>query len=173
MAFPVAISKYGGTNQRVLRALKSGRIPYTMGMVYHWMLRLKVGDWTGEADGSQTFDLNTLATTLKRPTFPADVEILDGTKCYLVTAFAGGTVNACTVTLGDAGAANGLLTSTSVFTGQALGWKQTTAATEFRQHYEAAFVPQIVLATTNGNTNALTAGELWVDIPFTKSPVVA
>lgn len=173
MAFPITISRHGNSNQRVLQGLRSGRIPYVVGFTYHWILPFTVGQWAGEADGSTVINLNTLAATLGKSTFPTDVEILAGTKVYLVTAFAGGTVDACTIILGDTNDDNGLVTSTNVFTGQSAGWKQTPSAAEYAQHYESAFVPAITIATTTGNTNALTAGSLIVDIPFTPAVKVA
>jgi hypothetical protein len=88
------------------------------------------------------------------------------------TDFAGGAVSAATVTVGDAGSANELLTSTSVFTGvQNTAWIQTVGASlnsDFQR--EAAYSPILTLATTNGNTADLTAGSLIVRIYYVLLP---
>lgn len=78
------------------------------------------------------------------------------------TAFAGAT--AITAVMGDAGAANGLLTSTSL---ASTGIVQTTGAAERVPRFEAAFVPQIqvtLVSVTPLSNASLTAGEAVFEI---------
>lgn len=79
----------------------------------------------------------------------------------------------CTVTVGDAGDTDGLLTSTDLKT---TGVVQTTGAAERIPRQESAFQPYIVI-TTSGATpmppQSITAGEFEVQIHYEPIPKVA
>lgn len=121
-----------------------------------------VGDVALTAATSQEVDLN---VAFPGNAFPANVRI---NGCYIkrITDFAGGAITALTVQVGDTGDPNGLLTATSVFTGVGAGYTETTAAAQFAQRLETAFVPTLTLTSTTANLTALTAGRLKVVIPF-------
>lgn len=167
MSFPIKIGGRGRSNARVLQAERSGRIPYAIGRLYWWQTIVAVGGFTGEADGVQEINLNTLAAT--RITFPTNVWREVGIIRPL-TAFSGGTVNAATAELGDTNDPNGLVLASDIFTGSSLLGLDVTSPTaaEFLPRHEAAFVPALTIRTTAGNTNALTAGRLAVIIGFRK-----
>lgn len=111
---------------------------------------------------SQEIDLN---VAFPQNTFPTNV-LMDG--CYIVrvTDFAGGTISAYSAEVGDTGDPNGLLTSTSVFTGVGAGYTETPAAAQFAKRLETAFVPTLTLTSVTANLDATTAGQLKVVIPI-------
>jgi hypothetical protein len=111
-------------------------------------------------------DVATLPIGKTGDLFPANVYV-DGCVVNRITAFAGGTPT-ITAVVGDAGATNGLFTSTSIAT---TGAAQTIAATEFAEHFEAAFDP-IITITSNRLFSALSAGELEVLIPYSAPPTI-
>ena len=161
--FPTLIGKGNGGNGRVVNNLKRNLFPFAVNFKWVWYTVFDITRSVAalEADGSQEFDLHTYDPT---NLFPANVE---RKKPYvrLITNFTGGAVNASTITVGDTGAANGLITSTSVFSG-APKIIQTVGATEYADRIETAFIPVAVIATTNGNVNALTAGKALIAIAF-------
>lgn len=121
-----------------------------------------VGDVALTAATSQEVDLN---VAFPASTFPTNVR-MNG--CYIkrITDFSGGGITALTVQVGDTADPNGLLTATSVFTGVGAGFTETTAAAEFAQRIETAFVPTLTLTSTTDDLDALVAGRLKVVIPF-------
>lgn len=160
--FPTLIGKGNGGNGRVVNNLKRNLFPFAVNFKWVWYTIFDITlAGSLDADGSQEFDLHTYdANNL----FPANVE---RKKPYvrLITNFTGGAVNAATITVGDTGAANGLITATSVFSG-APKIIQTVGAAEYADRIETAFIPVAVIATTNGNVNALTAGKALIAIAF-------
>jgi hypothetical protein len=163
--FPIPLGRDGSSNARVLNALRSARIPYAASWPYWYQCRVQVGDFTGEADGDQTLDLNTL---FPANAFPANVKRL----CPYVlvgTGIGGGTISAADIEVGDAGDPNGLVIASSAFTGVA-GLICTPAAAEYRPRTEATFAPTLRILTTGGNTNAITAMDLTVVIRFAPLP---
>lgn len=77
------------------------------------------------------------------------------------TDFAGGAVSACTASLGKSGAATKYMNATDVFTGAANGVANATVGTV--HGVEPAGTELLVtLATTDADTDALTAGQLTV-----------
>lgn len=163
--FGLRIGARNGSNAGVARGLKNNRIPFAWADPFVWYQKfdiLRAG--TLDADGIQEFDLHTYnANNL----FPANV--MRATPfLYLAEVFAGGTVNACTVEMGDANDPNGLHTAVNVWTGATLGYlANTVSAAEYAPRFEASFIPSITIRTTAGNIAALTTGELWVGIKFT------
>ncbi len=95
---------------------------------------------------------------------------VDGAWIRRITDFSGGAVSACAVEGGDTGDDNGLLTTTSVFTGVGAGITQTTGAAEFARHEESSFVPTFTITTVTANVDQLTAGELDYFIRFQPNP---
>ena len=169
--FPLRIGARNGSNGGVIRALKSNRIPHAAAFKFWWYQKfdiLRAG--TLDADTSQDFDLHTYNPY---NLFPANV-IRSKPLLYLAEVFAGGTIAACTCSLGDAGDPDGLQTSTNIFTGQSLGYKaNTTGAAEYADRFEAAFVPLLQVNTTTGTVAAHTTGELWAMIGFSPVPGVS
>jgi len=103
--------------------------------------------------------------------FPANAAPLFA-EIKVETDFSGGSVSAATVTVGDAGSANELLTSTNVFTGvQNTAWIQTTgAALNGKFQREAAYSPILTITTTTDNAVNLDAGSLLVRIYYVLLP---
>lgn len=103
--------------------------------------------------------------------FPANAAPLFA-EIKVETDFSGGSVSAATVTVGDAGSANELLTATNVFTGvQNTAWIQTTAAAingKFQR--EEAYSPILTITTTSDNAVNLSAGSLLVRIYYVLLP---
>lgn len=103
--------------------------------------------------------------------FPADAAPI---ACEMVvdTDFAGGSVSACVVEVGDAGDTDELLTSSNVFTGvQNTAWVQTDAAARVGKfHRETAYAPEVKFTSTTDNLDALTAGSLRVRIYYALLP---
>lgn len=151
-----------GSDARYLDGLQSGLFRQTpWSPDFWWIQRVRVADLTLDNDTSTTVSLNGVYTT---NTFPTNVKRA-GAAIYLRTAFSGGTVDGCTVDLGDAGDVDELLDGVDVFTGATAGWYDTTAGVSRDvQNYESAYAPTLTIITTTGNGNALTAGELWVAI---------
>lgn len=152
-------------NSIIHRKRTHGEFPWLERPPFVWECEVAVGDFVGEADGSQVLDLDAL---YPRKPFINEVYLEPGAEIIPIVAFAGGTVNACTVILGDVGDDNGLVTSSSVFTGVTLGAPiATPSAAQYALRPEAAFLPILTIATTAGNVSALTAGRLLIRIPFT------
>ena len=152
-------------NPRIHQLRTQGKFPWLERPPFVWELEVSVGDFTGEADGSQVLDLDALYP--KNP-FIDEVWLEPGAHIVPLVAFAGGTVNACTVILGDVGDDNGLVTSSSVFTGVTIGAPIVTpSAAQYALRSESGFLPILTIATTAGNVSALTAGSLLIRIPFT------
>jgi hypothetical protein len=92
------------------------------------------------------------------PDFPEDV-IRSRPQLVKRTAVAG--VTTPTIVVGDANAANGLITS-SALTGT--GRVVTAGAAEFADVEEAAFIPQVTIGSVTTPLTSVTAGEFRVDI---------
>ncbi len=169
--FPVRIGARNGSNAGMIRSLKSNRVPHAMVGPFFWYQKfdiLRAG--TLDADTSQTFDLHTYNPA---NLFPANV-IRGVPMLYVGELFAGGTVAACTASIGDANDPDGLHTAVDVFTGSALGYRaNTVSAAEYARRFESAFIPTLTIDTTTGNVNALTTGELWIGIAFYLVPGVS
>ncbi len=134
-----------------------------------WIQRVRFSDFT-TAGVTQALDLNVYFGVANA--FPAGVFILPGSYINLVQVFAGGVVATAVMLLGDAGATNGLVTSSNVFTGATLGPTVTPAAAEYRLiQYEAGFLPLLTLTTTTGNVNTCTSGVVDVYIPYSVRPL--
>lgn len=152
-------------NPIIHRLRTQGRFPWLERPPFVWELLVTVGDFTGEGDTSQDLNLDTLYPD--RP-FINNVWLEPGAHVVPVTAFAGGAINAVTIQLGDANDPDGLVTSSSVFTGVTIGAPiATPSAAEYALRFESAYAPQLRIVTTNGNVSALTAGALLIRIPFT------
>lgn len=152
-------------NPVIHRLRMSGRFPWLERPLFVWELLITIGDFTGAGAASQELDLAALYPNF---TFPTDVWLEPGHHIVPVTAFAGGTVNACTLELGDTGDPNGLVTASNVFTGVTTGVSVATpSAAEYALRFEAAYLPVATIRTTAGNVSALTDGAALVRIPFT------
>lgn len=163
--FSIPLGRNGSSNARVLNALRSGRIPYAASWPYWHVFTVLAGDFTGEADGDQLLDLNTLYPL---NAFPANVKRL-GTYVLIGEGISGGSISDADIEVGDAADPNGLLTVTPAFTGNE-GLFATPAAAEYAPRIEPAFAPTLRVLTTGGNTNAITAMEINVVIRFAPLP---
>lgn len=152
-------------NPVIHRLRMTGRFPHLERPTFVWELTVSVGDFTGAGATSQELDLNAL---YPNNPFINDVWLEPGAHFVPLVAFAGGTVNACTLEMGDTGDPNGLVTASSVFTGVTIGAPiVTTGAAEYALRYESGYLPTVTLRTTAGNVSALTAGSVLLRIPFT------
>lgn len=152
-------------NQQIQRRRMNGSFPWMERPPFVWELEVSIGDFVAESDMSQDLDLDALYTSSP---FIDDVWLEPGAHVVPVVAFAGGVVDGCTVSLGDAGDPDALVTSSSVFTGVTIGDPiATPAAAEYALRPETGFLPQLRIDTTTGNIDDLTAGTLLIRIPFT------
>jgi hypothetical protein len=115
-----------------------------------------------ETDQSQTIDLHTACPD---HLFPANVYIMGGTYVNVRDAVTG--VTSPTITVGDAGAANGLVTSSAL----TAGFKLTLAAAEHHTHPEAAFIPVIVVGCSTEDLDEATGGIFEIVIPYAPLPI--
>ncbi|MBK6920383.1 MAG: hypothetical protein IPH07_23485 [Deltaproteobacteria bacterium] len=162
MDFPVKLGARNGGNSRLIRALQSGVIRDAFVGNWVWVQRLRETDFTPDADTAQSL---TLSTLFPANPFPTNV-IRENPLVYVASPAAGGSLSAVTLEFGDAADPNGLMTSTSIFTG-ASGFLQTTGAAEFTSRFEAAFDPTVDIATTSDDVDAIEGMDLWLMIQFT------
>jgi hypothetical protein len=83
----------------------------------------------------------------------------------LLEEFAGGTVSACTLSLGDNGAATELINAVDVFTGAGTGLKVKDGAYTLGT-FEADYDAKITVTTTTDNVVSLTAGKIELFIQY-------
>lgn len=165
--FPVKLGARNGGNARAFNGLRSGVFRDAFCGGWWWQQRVKFGDFSLSAATSQNVSLHTV---YPNNTFPTNVD-RSTPMIYVVTPLAGGAISASTITLGDSGDGDGLITATSIFTGVS-GYlppnltSQAPSAAEYQDRFEAAFSPQFTLATTSANVNAATAFEFVVQIKF-------
>jgi hypothetical protein len=170
MAFPVKLGARNGGNARVFNGLRSGVFRDAFTAAWWWQQRVKRGDFTAAAATSQNVSLHTV---YPNNLFPTNVD-RSTPMIYVVTPLAGGSISASTITLGDAADADGLITSTSIFTGVS-GYlppnltSQVPNAAEYPDRFEAAFSPQFTLGSTGANLSTATAFEFVVMIKFSPS----
>lgn len=110
------------------------------------------------------------ATTSDSPLWTAPYPcVLRGVVLNLVTDFSGGSVSACTLSVGKSGAETNLLAATNVFTGASNGFANATlgtGATALQVFFNTGDVLDTRVTTTNDNAVNLTAGaaQIMVDI---------
>lgn len=168
MQYPVKITRRGSSNGRVLNALRSGRIGYTIAFRHYFERRVRFGvnDFTPAAATSQTINLHEIAGGLP---FPENVRRLPGTFAYVPTGLVGTSVTVANIEIGDAEDPNGLLTASSVLPAAEGYVASTLSAAENATRREAAFVPTLRVVLDQ-NMTALTGGEIWVYIPWEPIP---
>ena len=83
----------------------------------------------------------------------------------LLTEFSGGSVSACTLSLGDGGAATELLNAVNVFTGAGAGLKTKNGAYTLGT-FEADYDAKITVTTTDDDVADLTAGAIELFIQW-------
>lgn len=165
--FPVKLGSRNGGNARVLNGLKTGVFRDAFTGSWWWQQRVAFGDFSLNAATSQNV---TLATVYPTNPFPTNVD-RSTPLVYVVRPLQGGAISASTITMGDSGDADGLVTSTSIYTGVS-GYlppnltSQAPNAAEYADRFEPAFSPQITLGTTSANVNAATGFEFVVMIKF-------
>lgn len=124
--------------------------------------RITHADLTDE-DTSQALDFNALALGTGESPVPANSRIMYAW-INIITPFSGGSASAVTATLGDAAAANELITAVSIFTG-ASGLKTKTGSYTLGT-FEAAYTPLVTIASTDDDLDNLTAGVIEVCIQY-------
>ena len=170
--FAIAIGK--GSNPRMVRGFKSGRILHAWSPWLWYRQIVRVGDFVGAAATSQAIDLHVYNPN---NLFPANV-LRGPAVLKLSRDFAGGAVSAATGEIGDAGAGTGLMTAQSIFTGAKAALidpdpgylPSTVGAGEYAERVEPAFIPQFTIRTTTANVVALTAGEAEIFIGWRPLP---
>jgi hypothetical protein len=143
----------------ILEDHKQALYPYIPIKVWHQIVRHS--DFT-TVGVEQALDLNATFTT---NTFPTNVIVIGGYG-RLFEVFAGGTISACTVELGDAGNDNEIITATDVFTGASLA-RQLGLNINTQ---EAAYTPLLTMTATAGNLSTTESGIygvyiLYIDLP--------
>jgi len=158
------------SQKRMLDAIQRNRINWMPTLF--WSQRVKYSDYS-DSDTSEALDLN---ATFTGNLFPKNVTIT-GAWVQRVTDFAGGSVSAATIILGDAADDNQLLTQLDVFTGAkaTAELERTPAAAGFADGglWETGYVPLLQLDTTTANIDTLTAGELIIGIEYKPLAVIA
>lgn len=168
--YPIVLGQRGTSNARIIAAIKSGRIGYTWAGRHLHVVRVRFGrnDFTPAAATSQSIALNDIAGF---PPFPQNtVRRLAGTYAWVETGIAGTGITVANITIGDAGAADGLLTSSSALPAAEGLVPPTPGAAENAARPETAFAPVLRVSLTGGNMTALTAGVVWTVIPFMPIP---
>lgn len=160
--FPVKLGGSRQANADVLNFLPQSPWAVEWRFWYHQIVSFDSPELTLPAATTYAINLNTL---FPRNAFPADVDILAGTKCRLIAAFAGGAISDFDVELGDSGDPNGLMSAFDVF-GTAASYNTDPAAAEYDRHYESAFAPELLWTSTGANIDQLTAGSMEVWIPW-------
>jgi uncharacterized cupin superfamily protein len=164
------IGTSAGSQRRILDAIRDQRLKFMPELYYSQ--RVKYSDFSAAAT-TEELDLHaTFASNLIH-------ENIILTACWIqrVTDFAGGSVSAATISIGDDADADELLTASDVFTGA----KATAefAATPGAAHWteafqwEPAYIPEALLTTTGGDVNTLTAGEFIVGITYRPIAAIA
>lgn len=172
MAFPIKLGARNGGNARVVRGLTSGVFRDAFVGSWWWIQNVKFGDVT--LPGATSLGI-TLSATYPANPFPTNVD-RGCPVIYVERPLAGGSISSATVILGDSGDDNGLVTSTSIFTGVS-GYlppnlsSGNPAAAEYAPRFESAFDPLLTLGSGGANLSAATDFSLWVMIEF--SPVAS
>ena len=121
--YPLRLGPRGSSNGRVHRAVRSGRVPYTLQVkhLYECRIRFGAGDFTPAAATSQVIDLNSIRFF---PPFPQQVRATDpvirrlpGTYAFVKTGIAGTGITDADIEVGDSVDPNGLLTVSPAYDG--------------------------------------------------------
>lgn len=168
--YPIRLGPKGSSNGDVMNALRSGRIGYTVAFRHYYECRVRfgAGDFTAAAATAQSIALHSIPGF--KP-FPANVRRKSGTYAFVVTGLAGTGITVADIEVGDTNDANGLLTQRSVLPAAEGLVLPTPGAAENAPLIEPAFEPTLRVALTGGNMTALSAGEVWVYIPWEPIPV--
>ncbi|MCA9656360.1 MAG: hypothetical protein KC501_41020 [Myxococcales bacterium] len=176
--YPLRLGPRGSSNGRVLRAVRSGRVPYTLQVkhLYECRIRFGAGDFTPAAATSQVIDLNSIRFF---PPFPQQVRATDpvirrlpGTYAFVKTGIAGTGITDADIEVGDSVDPNGLLTVSPAYDGDEGLVAATPAAAENAAREETDFAPTLRVALTGGGLmTAINQGEIYVYIPFEPIPV--
>ena len=126
---------------------------------------------------SATTDEIDLNTAFPDHAFPEHVLIH---KCILrvVEDISGGTVAACTMSVGDTDNADEWVDAENVFTGATNDQRDDFAdadavrAAGGEAPYEAAYAPTLTVDSTTGDVDEITAGEVWVMFLCTDTPEI-
>jgi hypothetical protein len=170
-------------------AVSGNKAPDGFSPLFYWRRVIGIGDFTADAALSQVIDLHDDLTTEARRRkgqsglFPGNAAsgaqatgneiLMSGAYLRVITAFSGGGAAAVAAELGGTFASglddDGLITTTSVFTGASTNLIATPTAAEYALHPESGFVPELTL-TADVNIDTLTAGSLEVVIMYYLTP---
>lgn len=168
--YPITLGQRGTSNDRVIAAIRSGRIGYTWAGRHLHVVRVRFGrnDFTAAGATAQSIDLNSIAGF---PPFPQNtVRRLAGTYAWVTTGIAGTGITVANITIGPAGDTDGLLTSSSALPAAEGFVPPTAGAAENAARPETSFAPVLRVSLTGGNMTAITEGEIWTVIPFMPIP---
>lgn len=115
-----------------------------------------------------TEDTNNTAQTIDvGAALPAGANVLYA-QAYLTTRFTGGSVSACTLSIGTATEATGLLNALDVLGGTASAWYAAGASAASRAHgnYSSAQIIATFTPDSGHNLAALTAGSVTVEVLY-------
>lgn len=167
MSLPAPLQRIWGraAGPRIVRALINGLVPQPFRPKLWYRQRVQLADFTPAAATTQELDLNVL---FPNNTFPEGVDLLEGAFVQVLALSAGGSLSAVTVSLGDTGDPNGLMTASNTLGGGAAAGDvhRTPAAAEYALRAESAFVPTLTIDTTGDNVDAHTTFDVLVAIPW-------
>ena len=135
-----------------------------------WRGRIVVANDFTAAAQSQALDLRAMFANTNP--IPEDIDVWSP-KVDLVQVVAGGGITTATVILGETTPVNdtdGYLTSTNVFTGATLGWKDTPAAALYGPRYRPLFTPLLQLDVGVGTVAGATSGVFDVTFKYSLTP---
>jgi hypothetical protein len=135
-----------------------------------WRGRIVVATDFTDADQSQALNLRTMFAATNP--IPDDIDVWSP-KVDLVEVVAGGGITTATIILGETTPVNdtdGYLTSTNVFTGATLGWKDTPAAALYGPRYRPEFTPLLQLDVGVGTVAGATSGIFDVTFKYSLTP---
>jgi hypothetical protein len=130
------------------------------------IVQLAASDLSGTAALTKTFTFAELAALRNKAgswVIPAYASIVSA-QVVRLTDFSGGTVATMTIDVGDAGAPTELIAAADLFTGAKATLAVTNVELATAQYEATAYAPQIVLTSTVGNLDELTAGRCEIAI---------
>lgn len=170
-------------------AIEGNKSPDGYSALHYWRRTLSIGDFTADASMTQTVDLHDDLTTEARRRlgqsglFPGNAAtgaqatgnevIMSGAYLRPIVGFGGGGASFVLVEFGGTFASgadvNGLVTSTSVFTGVSTNLVATPGAAQYALHPERDYIPDLTF-TSDANIDVLTAGSLEVVVMYYLTP---
>ena len=168
MRFPIKIGFPGG-NRDLFHGMRNGLIRDVIGGSWWWRQRLRLRDFTPDADTSQRL---IFSDVFPNNPFPLRV-IRKSVLVHVEESIVGGTISAGTIIVGDTGDTNGVLEAASgdIF-GNDDAILQDLAAVQIAggEQYEGDWATDgfgVQIDSTGGNLNTATALDLTFFVEFT------